>query len=169
MNTSTLEGASVLCIDDDADVLMLLSHVLKRHGACVTTCSSAEQAIATLVDGRFDIVISDLQMPPGLDGYDLAHAVRQMESDDHQRQKTPIMAVSGNATSPSAKRRFADFQVYMQKPVDQKRLVHVVKKLIEADGDAVRVGSLSQWETDQTTSSPQGLRRGQEDSHDAPK
>lgn len=152
MNTLTLTGASILCIDDNADVLQLLSHALKRHGATVTTCSSAEQGIAVLAENRFDVVISDIQMPPGMDGYDLAHALRQMERDDLQRPETPMMAVSGIATSPSVKRRFADFQVYMQKPVDQKRLVNVVKRLIEADGEAVKVGSLSRWEIDQTAS-----------------
>ncbi len=152
MHTSSLTGASVLCIDDDADTLLLLSHILKRHGAKVTTSSSAEHAIARLVDSRFDVVISDIQMPPGLDGYDLAHALRQMEKDDDRRPETPLVAVSGIATSPSAKRRFADFQVYMQKPVDQKRLVHVVKRLVEADGETVKAGSLAQWEIDQARS-----------------
>lgn len=154
MKTSTLAGASVLCIDDNADILTLLSHVLKRNGANVTTCLSAEQGIAILIERRFDVIISDIQMPPGLDGYDLAHAVRHMEKVDHQRQETPIVAVSAIAKAPSAKRRFADFQVYMQKPVDQKRLVHVVKELIEADGEAVKLGSLAQWELAQTSSRP---------------
>lgn len=161
MKTSVLAGASVLCIDDSSDVLNFLAHVLKRQGASVTTCRSAEQGIATLVEKRFDVVISDLQMPPGMDGYDLAHALRQLEADDPERQETPAVAVSGNATSPSPKRRFADFQVYMQKPVDQQRLVQVVRRLIEADGAAVKFGSLSEWEVEQSSS--QKARPAQEE------
>ena len=141
-----LAGVKVLCVDDDADMLHLLSVTLGRHGAEVTTCSSAEAAIVCLRTHHFDVIVSDLRMPPGLDGYDLAHALRKMERENPGRRGTPAVAVSGDAMMPSTKRRFADFQVYMRKPVDREQLVHVVARLVEADGAAIALGSLDSWE-----------------------
>ena len=146
MATPQLAGVKLLSVDDDPTTQALIAAVFVRHGAIVTTCSSAEEGIAVLAECRFDLVVSDLQMT-GLDGYDLVHKLRQMEKSDVTRPLTPTVAVSGNANSPSIKRRFADFQVYMQKPFNPERLVAVLERLVEADGEAVKAGSLAAWES----------------------
>jgi len=145
-----LEGR-VLCVDDSPDNLGLLDAVLTREGMLVTTCSSAEEAIEVLARERFDIMISDLSMPPGLDGFDLAHALRKMEAQDPSRQATPSIAVSGDAMRPSRKRHFADFQVYVRKPFENGRLVYIVERLLEAEDEAVKLGSLGIWEAMQAS------------------
>lgn len=146
-----LTGVRILCVDDSADSLELLRHVLVRYGASVTTCISAEAAIEILKKSSFDVMVSDLSMPPGLDGYDLVHALRDMEKQDPDRKATPTVAVSGDAMRASRKRRFADFQVYMPKPANKKRLVYVVERLFEADGEAIEFGSLASWEAEQAS------------------
>lgn len=146
-----LKGIRILCVDDSSDSLELLRHILHRHGADVTTCTSAEEAINALKVQSFDMMVSDISMPPGLDGYDLVHALRGMEGEDPEREVTPAIAVSGDALKASRKRRFADFQVYMPKPVDKKRLVYIVERLLKADGKAIEFGSLDSWEADQAT------------------
>ncbi len=143
-----LAGVKVLCVDDQPDALNLLVLVLRRAGALVTAQPSAKQAIECLRGNLFDVLISDLKMPPGMDGYDLVHALRKMEKDDSSRIETPTLALSADALTHSNKKRFADFQVYMAKPFDLKHLVHVVERLAEADGEAVKYGTLSAWEDD---------------------
>ncbi|MDQ3230538.1 MAG: response regulator, partial [Pseudobdellovibrionaceae bacterium] len=128
MHTKPLDGVKVLCVDDSQDSLALLTIVLKRSGAIVTSCGSGEDALRETVNRRFDVIISDLSMPPGMDGYDLAHALRAHQKADGLAS-TPTLAVSGDANTPSDKRRFADFQVYMTKPFDQKHLVNIVERL----------------------------------------
>ncbi len=149
--TTILSGARVLCVDDSPEVLLMLRTILSQSGANVTACASAEEAILNLSNERFDVVISDLSMPPGLDGYDLVHALREMEAQDPTRKATPTIAVSGDALRASGKRRFADFQVYVAKPARALRLVHIIDRLLEAEGDAVKLGSLDIWEADQAT------------------
>ena len=151
LSEKSLSGIRVLCVDDCHDTVEYLRNFLVRKGADVTVSNSAEEAIATLINKRFDVMISDLSMPPGLDGYDLAHALRTMENNDPDRIATPTIALSGDAMRPSRKRRFADFQVYMPKPVDKERLVHVIERLVEADDEAVKLGSLGGWEAKEAT------------------
>ncbi|MGZ3713513.1 MAG: response regulator, partial [Bdellovibrionota bacterium] len=144
-----LNGIRILCVDDISAIVEFLRDFLQLKGASVTICTSAEKAIEILKNERFDVLISDLSMPPGLDGYDLAHALREMEEQDSSRELTPTIAISGDAMRPSRKRRFADFQVYMSKPIDSARLVHVIERLAEADSEAVKLGSLGGWEAQQ--------------------
>lgn len=145
-----LDDSRILCVDDEPFLLTLLRDVLIHYGAHVAICGSAEEGIALLKNERFDVVISDLSMP-GLDGYDLVHALREMEVQDLTRHATPTIAVSGDALRPSRKRRYADFQVYMQKPFDQPRLLAVIERLLEADSEVVKFGSLGSWEAEQAT------------------
>ena len=147
--STILSGVRILCVDDNKDILMLLETIFSVSGAKVTKCLSAEAAITQLHLHVFDVIVSDLSMPPGLDGYDLAHALRDMQRNEES--PTPAMALSADAHQESPKKRFGDFQVYLSKPFDRKRLVDIVKRLADADGEAVKAGSLSQYETDLAT------------------
>ena len=144
---TSLSGIHILCVDDYQDSLTLLTNVLERHGAEVTQCRSGEHALVLLENMVFDLIISDLSMPPGMDGYDLVHILRKMELGG--RSPTPTIALSGQARLGSPKKCFADFQVYLSKPFDRAHLVDVARRLAEADGDAVGAGSLELYDTDQ--------------------
>lgn len=141
-----LTGVKVLCVDDQPDALNLLVLVLERASALVTAKPSAELAVECLRNNVFDVLVSGLNMPAIIDGYDLVHALRKMEKDDSSRIETPTLALATEAFMQSKKKRFADFQVYMAKPFDLKYLVHVVERLAKADGEAVKYGSLAAWE-----------------------
>jgi CheY-like chemotaxis protein len=58
-----LEGLKILFIDDNADARELVTAILRSYGASVKTCGSTDEALATLVKDRPDVVISDLAMP----------------------------------------------------------------------------------------------------------
>jgi CheY-like chemotaxis protein len=121
-----------------------LETVLERSGAVVVPCLSAKAALMHILNGDvFNVIISDLNMP-NLDGFDMIHAVRDIQNSDCVQKLTPAIALSVNADEANSKKRFADFQVYMMKPYSNDHLVCVVESLAEADGDAVRAGSLEQ-------------------------
>jgi two-component system, chemotaxis family, sensor kinase CheA len=67
---------NVLLIDDAPFFRNMLAPVLKAAGYAVVTAASAQDALALLDGGRsFDVVITDIEMP-GMDGFDLASALR---------------------------------------------------------------------------------------------
>ena len=63
--------ASLLVVDDDLAVRQTLQILLKRHGYTTETAASAEEAQAKLKETEFDLVISDVNMPPGRSGLEL--------------------------------------------------------------------------------------------------
>lgn len=63
----------VLFVEDEADLLSLVSESLDLHGVTVIQATSGSEALDALhSDGPFDAVISDIAMPGDLTGIDVA-------------------------------------------------------------------------------------------------
>ncbi|WP_099203872.1 response regulator transcription factor [Scatolibacter rhodanostii] len=68
--------ATILAIDDDADILSLLSRTLQKDGHLVTTALSPD-TIETETLNRFDLILLDVMMP-GTDGFAFCRKIRDM-------------------------------------------------------------------------------------------
>ena len=73
----------LLVVDDDDDILKLLSRWLKKAGFEVNTCTSAEAALECLGSIRPNLIITDLFME-GMSGMQLLSAIHS---------KNPLMPV----------------------------------------------------------------------------
>jgi len=84
----------VLLVEDDHEVAEFTSEMLKISGYRVTRVASAQAALGALADGRrIDLVFSDVMMPGGMNGVDLAREIRD------RKQTVPILLTSGYATA----------------------------------------------------------------------
>ena len=69
-----IHAGDILLVDDDPDLLKLISLRLTSAGYRVRTADSGEMALALLAVARPSVVISDLRMP-GIDGLQLFDAI----------------------------------------------------------------------------------------------
>ncbi len=77
MDTETqVSGPLVLVVDDEAAFREILSLRLSAAGMRVVEASSADEAIRIAGEQHPDLVLSDVSMPPGRSGWDLAFALR---------------------------------------------------------------------------------------------
>ncbi|WP_024339604.1 ATP-binding protein [Bradyrhizobium japonicum] len=82
----------VLLVEDDDEVAALVSEMLGQLGYEVTRASSAAAALGALADGRrIDLIFSDIMMPGGMNGVELAREIKNRRSD------IPILLTSGYA------------------------------------------------------------------------
>jgi len=80
----------ILLVEDDDEVAALVSEMLDEIGYVVTRASSAAAALGALADGRsIDIIFSDIMMPGGMSGVELAREIRRRRSD------IPVLLTSG--------------------------------------------------------------------------
>jgi len=82
----------VLVVEDDDEVAALVSEMLAQLGYEVTRAASAAAALGALADGRsVDLVFSDIMMPGGMNGVELAREIKRRRSD------MPILLTSAYA------------------------------------------------------------------------
>jgi len=93
-DTGANNGRRVLFVDDSAFFRNMLVPLLGAAGYDVTSVGSAEEALELRDDGeRFDIIISDIEMP-GMDGISFVQSVR----GDARWSEVPIMALTNHNT-----------------------------------------------------------------------
>ncbi len=68
-------GDRVLCVDDDAEVLMFIRRLLEGEGYPVDTCTSGEEALEMAMSGRYGLVLLDVAMP-GIDGWETCRQIK---------------------------------------------------------------------------------------------
>jgi CheY-like chemotaxis protein len=80
----------ILLVEDDDEVAALVSEMLDQLGYQVTRAACAAAALGALADGRsVDVVFSDVMMPGGMNGVELAREIQRRRSD------MPILLTSG--------------------------------------------------------------------------
>jgi DNA-binding response OmpR family regulator len=67
--------ATVLLIDDDAELTRLVADYLTREGFTVATASDGTKALGRIIETRADIVVLDIMMP-GPDGLEVLRRIR---------------------------------------------------------------------------------------------
>jgi signal transduction histidine kinase/CheY-like chemotaxis protein len=123
----SLEGITVLAVDDEPDALMLVKRVLEGCGAKVLTATSAAEALQIVKRERPDMILSDIGMP-GEDGYDFMRKVRTLPAD--QGGRIPAAALTAFARAEDRTRALrAGYQTHVAKPVESTELTAVVASL----------------------------------------
>ncbi len=114
----------VLLVDDSAFFRNMLAPLLAAAGFAVTSASSADEALAALRDGmRFDVVITDIEMP-GMDGFELTSAVRR----DPRTAALPVIGLSSLVSASAVERgRQVGLHDYVAK-FDRQGLIAAVKE-----------------------------------------
>jgi PAS domain S-box-containing protein len=73
----------ILVVDDEPSLVTMLARLLGSDGHQVTVATSGEEALAILASTPTDVVISDLSMGAGMNGWELAEAVRALPGRPH--------------------------------------------------------------------------------------
>ncbi len=67
---------TVLVVDDEPDILELISYNLEKEGYSVTTVQTGEDALHSVRTNRPDVIILDLMLP-GVDGVDVCRRIKR--------------------------------------------------------------------------------------------
>ena len=123
----SLDGLRVLLVDDEPEARQIISKVIARTGAEVRSCESAGEALATLVEWRPDVLMSDIAMP-GEDGYALIRKVRLLSRE--QGGETPAAAFTAYARDEDRNRALAaGYQMHIAKPISSNQLITMIARL----------------------------------------
>lgn len=116
----------VLVVEDHACYRLLIACYLDALGLAHEVVEDAQSALDAMARRHFDLLISDCQMP-GMDGYSLAHAVRQRERGQGLARVPFIVLTAALDPDRVASVLAADIDAWMSKPLTLERLQRVLE------------------------------------------
>ncbi len=139
----------ILLVDDDRDLLRLVSLRLEAAGYEVVVAESGEEALVQLDIGRPEAVVTDLRMR-GIDGLALVDAI-------HERQPAmPIIILTAHGSIPDAvtATRQGVF-AFLTKPFDGQILLGHIEQALRLGGDANVEREFESWRLGIVTRNPE--------------
>jgi PAS domain S-box-containing protein len=125
LGIGSLEGMSVLVVDDSEDTTAMVRHLLEIGGASVCSATSGFEALRIAREKEFDVVLSDISMPE-MDGFEFLSRLRQIPG----KEGLPAVALTGFGR-PEDVQRASDkgFYAHLTKPFDIQRLATLLQQV----------------------------------------
>ena len=114
----------ILVVDDQPRVVRLASQVLAAVGFQVLAASNGETALEMVALEKPDLVLLDILLPPGIDGYQICRRIREFSN-------VPVIMLTAKAQEEDLLAGFdAGADDYLTKPFSAKELVARVKAVL---------------------------------------
>ncbi len=119
-------AATILVVDDDDPVRVMLARLLRTHGYTVVQAAHAGEARAVLESQPVDLVVSDIVMP-GESGIELRRAMLE------RFPGLPFILISGySAEGPAEFAARTPHTVFVQKPFAAEQFLALVETTLSA-------------------------------------
>jgi CheY-like chemotaxis protein len=119
-------AVSVLLVEDEVLISRLVADWLSQRGFAVHEAASAEEAMHYLDSGApVDLLFTDVNLPGGMDGAQLAQQVRQ------RRPELPVVYTSGRARSSDIG-ALVPRSIFVPKPYDPEDVCTLLTRLTAA-------------------------------------
>ena len=131
----------IIVVEDDRELNRAVCSFLNQNGYEAHGCLSANEAYDVLYGGNvFDLIISDIMMP-GVDGFEFARTIREMDKN------IPILFMTARDDFAAKQRGFRmGIDDYLVKPIDLEELLLHVEALLRRAGIStsrkLEIGSL---------------------------
>jgi DNA-binding NtrC family response regulator len=117
---------SVLIVDDEENLLLLLDRILSKDGYEVQTAPNSYRALDLLQNGRFQLAILDIKMFP-IDGVALLSEIK------NRSPSTQVIMITAYPTVDTRKECFRRGATsYLTKPLDIQQLKGVIRTALAA-------------------------------------
>ena len=108
---------TILVVDDEANILTLISKILSIGGYNVLTASNGQEALDIYLDNHIDMIVCD-EMMPVMSGNELVKEIRK------ENKTIPIIMVTAKALTTDKGISFSlGVDDYMIKPIDGEELL----------------------------------------------
>lgn len=114
----------ILIVDDESCIREILSWALRHMGFQVSVASNGFEALGMFMQGSFDLVLTDLNMP-GMDGWLLAHKIKKSSPD------TVVVLLTGEEPAMVREKlpgSWVDFVLF--KPFRLEEIENAVRRLL---------------------------------------
>jgi len=120
-------GRTILIVDDDAPIRVLLRSILTRAGYVTREAKNGQEALEIIAEQKFDAILLDLMMP-GISGFDI---LENMRNTNPEGLRSVIVVT---AASDKDVRRVNAEEVFkiLRKPFEIDELIRTIEQCIAA-------------------------------------
>ena len=131
---SKLSGkVHVLVVEDNRVNQIVAKNLLEEAGWTCDVVNNGNEACETVRNQLYDIILMDCQMPE-MDGYEATDLIRNWERE-HNKKRTPIIALTANATKEDVKKCFdSGMDAYCSKPINPQTMIRLIEEWYEKKG-----------------------------------
>ncbi len=127
--TSELSEINILVVDDEEDVVEVVSHFLEREGYTVQRAYDGEEALEKITS-EIDLILLDIMLP-GLDGYEVCKRLRSRV----ETETIPIIFLTAKIEEEDQiKGLMLGADAYLTKPVSNRVILAQVKAVLRRSG-----------------------------------
>jgi CheY-like chemotaxis protein len=124
MDTKTSAEPRIVVIDDDRDSREPFAMFLRMNGLRVDEFEAAEEALDSIASDTPAVVVVDISLSTGIDGYEAARRIRALPS----ARAAHIVAMTGYS-SALVEREGLLFDAILTKPVNPDALLALIQRL----------------------------------------
>jgi DNA-binding NtrC family response regulator len=120
--------ATILLVEDEGMILILIESVLQHAGYETLTAASLAQAQAIIhSEQKIDLVFTDINLGNDLEGgLQVGQFIRQF------RDGTPVVYTSGQGLTDGMKSMFVDKSRFLPKPYTDEQVIEIVSEMLRA-------------------------------------
>lgn len=119
---------NLLIIEDDPDLIELLTHVLGTSGFVIEAVLDGEGGLALLGKKTFDLILLDIMLP-SVDGFEVCRRIKAAP----RSKNTPVIAVTALSIPGIAEKALkAGADDIILKPFEPSALIEKMKKVLSA-------------------------------------
>lgn len=121
------QEGTILLVDDEPNILLALEFLIQQRGFNVVKAANGSEGIQMARQHLPQLVVLDVMMP-GLDGFEVAKAIRKDERLDH----TTIIFLTAKGTNEDFDEGYASGgEIYITKPFDNQELLNIITEVFE--------------------------------------
>ncbi|MEB2334246.1 MAG: response regulator [Anaerolineaceae bacterium] len=119
---------SILCIEDEAEMIDLMRLILSRKGYNVRGAFGGAEGLQMIRDEKPDLILLDLMMPD-MDGWEVYQQIKAEESS----KDIPVIVVTAKAQNIDRVLglHIAKVNDYIAKPFTPQELLHSIEKILK--------------------------------------
>ncbi|RMF91223.1 MAG: response regulator [Methanobacteriota archaeon] len=120
--------ALIMVVDDEPDILYLVSKMLRKEGHEVIEALNGKQALEKLKERRPDLILLDVMMP-GLNGWEVSKKIKS----DPEYRSIPVAMLTVKSSEEDMEKSFmyANCDAHIAKPIIREKMLNTVRWLLQ--------------------------------------
>lgn len=131
IDEEALSEIRLLVVDDDIFQLQLMTEIFKNRVRLITTLSDGNQIENYLSNQKYDIILTDIQMPK-LTGFEVIKLIKNTP----EHKNIPVIALTGKVDLEEQEYLNLGFSAVVKKPIDMSLLMKQLYRLLNINSTA---------------------------------